>query len=181
MALQLTQTRYSSVYYIRQITDAASVILAFFIGLAAAYWGGASEALKAALLGALYVTVADTALGVVVSLSCPSRKFSSHAFSRVFSKLLVYMCSLLAAYGMDLISLHVLGTNSLMQLIVACMIVFRELGSVLEHSAVLGVPWPEALQRKIDTTRKQMETCLDISEAENGNSCQHKQPDEGVK
>ena len=178
MAAQLTQSRYYTVHYIRQITDAASVLLAFFISLAAAYWGGASEALRAALLGALCVTVADTFLGVVVSLSCPSQKFSSHAFSRVFSKLLVYMCSLLAAYGMDLISLHVLGTNSLMQLIVACMIVFRELGSVLEHSAVLGVPWPEALQRKIDTTRKQMETCLDMNEAETGNSCPNKKQDE---
>ena len=162
-------------HYAKAFGDAWAALFAFVIGLAASYWGGATEALKAALIGALCVTLADTVLGVVVSFACPSKKFSSHSFSRVFSKLLVYMCSLLAAFGIDMVSRQITGAESLVQLVVASMICFREISSVLEHSAILGVPWPEALQRKIDLAQKQVETCLDAGEVEQ--ACPNKTDD----
>ena len=162
-------------HYAKVFGDAWAALFAFIIGLAASYWGGATEALKAALLGALCVTVADTVLGVVAALACPAKKFSSHSFSRVFSKLLVYMCSLLAAYGIDMVSQQITGAESLVQLVVATMICFREISSVLEHSAILGVPWPDALQRKIDLAQKQVETCLDAGEVEQ--ACPNKTDD----
>lgn len=147
-------------HYLRALSDACTTIFAFIVGLASTYWGGTTEALKAALLGALCVTIADTILGVVIALSLPNKHFSSHAFSKVFSKLLVYMCSLLAAYGVDIVSAQITGTESLIQLVIATMICFREISSMIEHSALLGVPWPEALQKKIDILQKQIEVCI---------------------
>lgn len=151
-------------YYAKALGDVWTAMIAFIISLATSYWVGSTEALKAALVGALCVTLADTILGVLVSFTCSVERFSSHRFARVFSKLLVYMCSLLAAYGLDMVSQQITGADSLMQLVVATMICFREISSMLEHSALLGVPWPEAAQKKIEVIQKQIETCLDIAE-----------------
>jgi hypothetical protein len=153
-------------HYAKAFGDAWVALFAFVVGLAASYWGEATEALKAALLGALCVTIADTILGVVVSFACPAKRFSSHSFARVFSKLLVYMCSMLAAYGIDMVSQQITGAESLVQLIVATMICFREISSVMEHSDILGVPWPEAVKRKLDTDRKRIEDCISSTNKE---------------
>lgn len=131
------------------------------IAIASLYWNAAPEALRAVLQAVLICTIADTVLGVVAAFSCPTRKFSSHALSTVINKLFVYCMTLLAAFGVDLVVQHIIGATALFQLVVGSMIVFREMSSVLEFSAILGVKWPAGLQRKLDLARKQVEACFE--------------------
>jgi phage-related holin len=137
-------------------------------GMCAAYWDGSSEALRAALIGVLCTTVADTVLGVTIALTCPLGRFSSHRLGDVLKKLLVYMMGLLSAYGIDQVSGHILGAKCLFQLFFAAMICFREATSLLEHAAALDVPLPEVLKQRLDLTRKRVEECIGMDEEASG-------------
>lgn len=135
-----------------------TTLWAFIVGLALAYWQAAPQALQAALVGALCCTVADSILAVAVCLAHPENgRFSSARFARVLVKLLVYMCGLLAAYGLDTMAGPALGATGLFQLTLATLICVREFGSVLEHSAQLGVPWPDAIQRRLEAMRRRVD------------------------
>jgi phage-related holin len=143
------------------VSNAWAWLLATVVAIASHYWGAAPEALRAVLEAVLVTTIADTILGVVAAFFCPGRKFSSHHLARVIHKLLVYMMTLLAAFGVDLVVRHVIGAQAVFQLVVGSMIVFRETSSVLEFSAILGVKWPASLKERLDLARKQVEACLD--------------------
>ena len=152
----------STLHYVGSVvTNIWSWLLGAIVALAALYWNAAPDALRAVLQAVAVCTVADTVLGVVAAFSCPQRKFSSHALSTVINKLFVYCMTLLAAFGVDLVVHHIVGATALFQLVVGSMIVFREMSSVLEFSALLGVKWPSGLQRKLDLARKKVEGCFD--------------------
>lgn len=145
-----------------------TALWALIAGAALAYWQAAPQALQAALVGALCCTLADSILAVAVCLVRPDtgRRFSSTRFARVLVKLLVYMCGLLAAFGMDNMVGPALGATGLFQLTMAILICVREFGSLLEHSAELGFPWPDAIQRRLEIVRRRVDEYLeDLEEA----------------
>jgi len=143
-------------------------IYSVLASMLAAYWLGAPEVLRAALVGALCCTIADTVLGVTCAFCVSGRRFSSAAFGAVVRKLLVYCCGLLAGVGMDQATGQLLGKTVMFQLTFAVLICVREVSSLLEHSAVLGVPWPDALKRQLDLTRKRVDECLGPDEGDDG-------------
>lgn len=140
-----------------------TALWALIAGAALAYWEAAPQALQAALVGALCCTVADSVLAVAVCVVRPEegRRFSSTRFARVLVKLLVYMCGLLAAFGIDTMVGRALGATGLFQLTIAILICVREFGSLLEHSAELGVPWPDAVQRRLDIVGRRVDEYLE--------------------
>jgi phage-related holin len=169
-------------YYITNVFSSwFSTLTAFILGVVTHYWTDSPEALQAALVGALCCAVADTVLGVVSVCACAGQKYSSHKFSMVFRKLLVYMMCLLASYGMDYMLGQFLGKAVLFQMTIASLICFREVSSLLEHSAVLGVPWPDVLKRKLEAAQKRMDECIgDAEVAQNALDVAQKNVDDDV-
>lgn len=131
-----------------------STIASFVVASALAYWTSAPEALKAALIGAVICTAADTCLGVYVAWS--ARKADAKRFSLVFSKLLVYFAVYLAAYGVDYATSHVTGTPWVFQTIIALNIIFREVASLCDFAKELHCPIGEDFQRHLEEVQDLM-------------------------
>lgn len=100
----------------------------------ASWWNSAPQSLRAALGGALSLSLADLVLGVLHAV-CAGR-FRLRRIGQTFKKVATYGAVMLGFYGLD----RGLGLNGAAELAIAIMICLREASSVLEHCDALGVP-----------------------------------------
>lgn len=103
------------------------------------YWNKAPEALRGAAIGAVVLMVADTILGVTLSIHKGGGLVD--AFRDLVVRTLTYMGIALAAFGMD----SVFRSGEFAQILVMLMIFLAEVTRVMDKSAKLGVKWPKVV------------------------------------
>ena len=145
--------------YLGRMFSGVKVAGAFLLGLASAYWAGSCEALQGLLKGLLALFLADFILGIAASVKKHGwRSIRSRVMIRSAWKMIAYGGSLGAAWGIDV----AVRAGDAAQLAIALLACLTEAKSVVENSAELGFPWPQAIIRRIDEWEQQVQQRGDV-------------------
>jgi len=139
---------------VRLFTPPVKYVWAAVSSVVLGYWVGAPDGLKTVCEAALAVWFIDTITGTLLAIR--DKKYSSRAFGRSLSKIVVYGCAIGVSVPLGCVFTSVPGVGEAAPgaayavTYIVCMLVFiREASSTLENLACMGFPMPAFITERL--------------------------------